>query len=170
MDNGALIFDQGSLQSFIRFAQHKLKFSAYLLWKLPSAWLAGVRLRSLSTEECITSVPYRWLSQNPFNSTYFACLAMAGELSTGLPAIMFISSTKKRISMLVTSMEANYYKKATGPTLFTCSELPQLRAALERALNNNTPETIVLHTEGRDKEGTLIASFAITWSFKSKSA
>lgn len=170
MQEGAQTFNPATVQSFIRFARHRLKFSAYLFWKLPSAWLAGVRLRSLSPDKCETSVPYKWLSQNPFKSTYFACLAMAGELSTGLPAMMFVRSTSKRISMLVTNMEASYYKKATGITLFTCTELPLLRAAIERALNNNAPETIILHSEGRDQDGTLIASFAITWSFKSKSA
>ena len=170
MHDGVQTFNPDALQSFIRFALNPLKFSAYLFTKLPSAWLAGVRLKSISTTACTTSVPFRWLSQNPFRSTYFACLAMAGEMSTGLPAIMFVNSTSKRVSMLVTRMEANYYKKATGITFFTCTELQSLSAAIERAVNNNTAETIVINTEGRDKDGNLIASFAITWSFKSKSA
>ncbi|NLR62089.1 DUF4442 domain-containing protein [Chitinophaga polysaccharea] len=157
------------MQSFQKFARHPFKFSAYLFWKLPAAWLSGVRLQSLETDSCVTSIPYRWLSQNPFRSTYFACLAMAAELSTGLPALMYASGAPRRISMLVTRMESTFVKKATGLTSFTCAELPLLRAAMERALNNDTAETVTLHSEGRDKDGILIASFAITWSFKSKS-
>ncbi|HWV64850.1 DUF4442 domain-containing protein [Chitinophaga sp.] len=169
MDNGITTFNTDAVQSFQKFAQHPFKFSAYLFWKLPAAWLSGVRLKSLETNTCVTTVPFRWLSQNPFRSTYFACLAMAAELSTGLPAIMYVRSAPRRVSMLVTGMESSFVKKATGITLFTCAELPLLRAAIERALNNNSAETVTLHSEGRDKDGILIASFAITWSFKCKS-
>lgn len=169
MNTGITTFNMDAVQSFQKFARHPFKFSAYLLWKLPAAWLSGVRLQSLETDTCVTSVPYRWLSQNPFRSTYFACLAMAAELSTGLPALMYASGAPRRVSMLVTGMESTFVKKATGLTLFTCAELPLLRAALEKALNNDTAETVTLHSEGRDKDGILIASFAITWSFKSKS-
>ncbi|MFY0253559.1 DUF4442 domain-containing protein [Chitinophaga sp. 30R24] len=169
MDNSMTTFNTDAVQSFLKFVRHPFKFSAFLLWKLPAAWLSGVRLRFIDTETCITSVPFRWLSQNPFRSTYFACLAMAGELSTGLPAMMYVRSAPKRISMLVTGMESVFIKKATGLTIFTCTELPLLRSAIENTLNNDTPQTVTLHTEGRDKDGILIATFAITWSFKSKS-
>lgn len=169
MDNGITTFNTDAVQSFQKFAQHPFKFSAYLLWKLPAAWLSGVRLRSLEADTCVTSVPFRWLSQNPFKSTYFACLAMAAELSTGLPAIMYARGAPRRVSMLVTGMQSTFVKKATGLTLFTCSELPLLRATIEKVLNNDTAETVTLHSDGRDKDGILIASFAITWSFKSKS-
>jgi hypothetical protein len=169
MDKGLTSFDTDAVQSFQKFARQPFKFSAYLFWKVPAAWLSGVRLYSLETDTCTTSVPYRWLSQNPFRSTYFACLAMAAELSTGLPAMMYVRSAPKRVSMLVTGIQSTFVKKATGLTLFTCPELPLLRAAIERTLSNNTAETVTLHSEGRDKDGILIASFAITWSFKSKS-
>lgn len=169
MDNGITTFNTDAVQSFQKFAQHPFKFSAYLLWKLPAAWLSGVRLRSLEADTCVTSVPFRWLSQNPFKSTYFACLAMAAELSTGLPAIMYARGAPRRVSMLVTGMQSTFVKKATGLTLFTCSELPLLRATIEKVLNNDAAETVTLHSDGRDKDGILIASFAITWSFKSKS-
>lgn len=169
MNNSVTIFNTDAVQSFQKFARHPFKFSAYLFWKIPAAWLAGVRILSLDADTCTTSVPFRWLSQNPFHSTYFACLSMAAEMSTGLPAMMYVRSAPKRVSMLVVNMESVFVKKATGITFFTCSELPLLRSAIERALSNGTPETVVLHSEGRDKDGILIASFAITWSFKSKS-
>ncbi|CAL1520514.1 DUF4442 domain-containing protein [Chitinophaga sp. MM2321] len=169
MEKGLITLNTDVVQSFMKFAQHPFKFSAYLCWKLPSAWLSGVRLQSLQADRCITSVPYSWLSQNPFQSTYFACLAMAAEMSTGLPAIMYVRSAPKRVSMLVTDMKATFVKKATGLTLFTCAELPALKAAIERALNEHEAVTITVNSEGHDKQGTLIASFAITWSFKGKS-
>ena len=158
----------GKANEFIQLANSS-RFQFFLLRKLPSAYFSGVRLRTLTEDTCEVTVPFKWFSQNPFHSTYFACLAMAAELSTGLPAMMYVRSAPRRVSMLVTGMESTFVKKATGVTTFTCSELPLLRAAIERALNDNSAETVTLRSEGRDKDGILIASFAITWSFKCKS-
>jgi hypothetical protein len=135
---------------------------------LPAAWLAGVRVQAIGENACTTTVPFRWLSQNPFRSTYFACLAMAAEMSTGLPAMMYVQSAPKRISMLVTGLESTFVKKATGITYFTCHDVPALKAAISQAMNQEEAVTVTLRSEGRDKQGTLIASFAVTWSFKGK--
>jgi hypothetical protein len=157
------------LNKFIRFVQHRYKFPLYLLWKLPSAWLSGVRVVNLYPEGCTTTVPYKWLSQNPFRSTYFACLAMAAEMSTGLLAMMYVDSSAKRISMLVTNIEATYVKKAVGKTWFICKEGEAIHAAIAKALTQEEAVAVTVNSEGKSKDGTLIASFRITWSFKCKS-
>lgn len=154
--------------SFIRFAEHPLKFPLYLLWKLPSAWLAGVRVKQLSADSCITVVPFRWLSQNPFRSTYFACLGMAAEMSTGLPAIMYTQASATRVSMLVTGMEAQFVKKAVGKTYFTCDEGAAIKAAVEQAVATGEGVTLTVNSTGKSQDGTVIATFAISWSFKAK--
>lgn len=59
------------------------KLRLWMMAKLPLAWLAGLRMEELTADRCRISVPYRWLSQNPFRSTYFAALSMAAEMSTG---------------------------------------------------------------------------------------
>ncbi|MVT12355.1 DUF4442 domain-containing protein [Chitinophaga tropicalis] len=154
---------------FMRLAVHPLKFSLYLLWKLPSAWLAGVRLKQLTAEHCITVVPYRWLSQNPFRSTYFACLAMAAEMSTGIPAIMYTrEALPRKVSMLVTGMKADFVKKATGKTWFTCNGGTMIREAVAKTIATGEPVTITVESIGKSPDGTVIASFEITWSFKAK--
>lgn len=156
-------------QAFMRFAGHPLKFSMYLLWKLPIAWLAGVRLKELTPASCVIVVPFKWLSQNPFRSTYFACLGMAAEMSTGLPAMMYVRGAfPKKVSMLVTGMEASFVKKATGKTWFTCEEATIIRDAIARTAATGEPETVTVNSIGRSHDGTVIASFAITWSFKGK--
>lgn len=159
---------QPAVRSFIRFAGDPFKFSLYLLWKLPIAWLSGVRLRQLEEEQCTTVVPFKWLSQNPFRSTYFACLAMAAEMSTGLLAMMYVRAAPKRVSMLVTGMNASFVKKATGKTLFTCHDGAAIQAAIARTAATGEPETVTVNSTGTSPDGTVIASFAITWSFKGK--
>lgn len=155
------------MTKFQRLASHRLKFSLYLLYKLPAAWLAGVKVQQLTPEICITSVPFRWLSQNPFRSTYFACLAMAAEMSSGLPAMWFTGeAAPARVSMLVTGMQAAFHKKATGTTYFTCDEVAGMQAAIQEAATTGEPVTITVNTTGRSADGIVIATFAFTWSFK----
>jgi hypothetical protein len=155
--------------AFIRFVQHPVKFPLYLLWKLPSAWLAGVRVKQLNEHDCITVVPFKWLSQNPFRSTYFACLGMAAEMSTGLPAIMYTqAAAPAKVSMLVTGMQATFLKKATGKTYFSCTEGDAIAAAVQQAVATGEGVTVTVNSTGKSQDGTVIATFAITWSFKAK--
>jgi hypothetical protein len=49
-----------------------LKLNIFLFFKLPSAFWSGVRVKSISKEQCIVTVKHRWFNQNPFKSMYFA--------------------------------------------------------------------------------------------------
>ena len=75
---------------FIRLMTHRMKFRLYLFARIPSAYFSGIRIREMDETRCEVSVPYRWFSQNPFRSTYFACLSMAAEMSTGALAMAHI--------------------------------------------------------------------------------
>ena len=99
---------------FIKLLKHPFKFKFFLFTKLPSAYIAGVRVREASEKKCVASVPYKWLSQNPFRSTYFACLSMAAELSTGALAMAHLYKIDPPVSMLVVKVDSEYLKKATG--------------------------------------------------------
>ncbi len=96
-------------QSFQKLASSRFRFGAFMLLKLPSAFICGVRVRRINEQEAVVSVPYKWLSQNPFKSTYFACQAMAAEMSTGLLAMGHLYERKPPVSMLVTGFKAEYF-------------------------------------------------------------
>jgi hypothetical protein len=152
--------------AFIDKVKRPLQFSLFLLWKLPIAWLAGVRVTNIQPGSCTTVIPYRWLSQNPFRSTYFACLGMAAEMSTGLLAMLHVNDSPHRISMLVTGLQASFNKKAKDKTWFTCREGAAIQAAIAKTVSTGEPVTITVQSTGESRDGTLIATFAVTWSFK----
>src|SRR5215813_13773421 len=102
------------IQSFINLVKHPVKFRLYLLSKLPSAFFAGVRPKEIDEKKCTVTVPYKWFSQNPFRSTYFACLSMAAEMSTGSLSMMHVYKRKPPVSMLVLKVESEYFKKAVN--------------------------------------------------------
>src|SRR5258708_35913903 len=116
-----------STAKFIRLMRNPLKFRLYLFARLPSAYFSGLKIREIDEWHCVTSVPYKWFSQNPFRSTYFACLSMAAEMSTGALAMAHVYRHAPPISMLVIKLEATYFKKATGLTRFTCMDGASIR-------------------------------------------
>src|SRR5678810_908341 len=92
---------ESTFQLFSKQMTSPLKFRMFLLSKLPSAYFSGVRVKSLDENKCEVTVPFKWFSQNPFRSTYFACLSMAAEMSTGALALGHLYKRKPTVSMPV---------------------------------------------------------------------
>lgn len=153
---------------FIQQMKHPLKSRMFLLLKLPSAFFSGVRIKSLAAEKCEVTVPYKWFSQNPFRSTYFACLAMAAEMSTGVLGLMQVIERKPSVSMLVVNLEANYFKKAVDLTTFTCEDGSALEMLVDEAIATGEAKSFKAKSVGKNKAGEIVAEFYITWSFKVK--
>lgn len=143
-------------------------FRLFLFRKLPAAWLAGIRLEELTDEKCVVSVPYKWLTQNPFRSIYFACLQMAGEMSTGLLAYAHVYESLPRISMLVINMKSEFFKKADERIYFTCMDGKKIQETVISAKQSGDAHAIEVITTGRTKSGIEVARFVINWSFKRK--
>jgi Domain of unknown function (DUF4442) len=145
------------------------KFRIFLLTRMPVALLTGLYVRHLDASQCVVSVPFKRLTQNPFRSIYFASQAMAAEMSTGILAMAAIQGYHPSISMLVTNIAGEFHKKATERIYFTCIDGEKLSEQVRQALETGTSISIQAQSEGRLKDGTLISTFQINWSFKQKS-
>lgn len=154
--------------SFIRLINHPLKFRMFLLFRLPSAFFCGVRVRAMDEKHCLVTVPYKWLSQNPFRSTYFACLSMAAEMSTGVLAMAHVYKSSPPVSMLVVKVESEYFKKAVGKTTFTCEDGDALRQTIEESISTGEAKVFKARSIGKNEATEIVAEFYITWSFKTK--
>src|SRR4051812_31930813 len=131
-------------KNFLSLLRHPVKFRMFLFWKLPAAFFSGVRTVGADETKCIVSVPFKWLTQNPFRSTYFASLAMAAEMSTGALAMMHVYKRNPPVSMLITDMKANYFKKAVGKTFFTCEQGNEIEAVVEDTIASNESKNITV--------------------------
>ena len=60
------------------------KINRWMLFKLPAAWLTGVRLSLINDSRCEVKVKFKWINQNPYRSMFWAVQGMAAELSTCL--------------------------------------------------------------------------------------
>ena len=141
----------------------------FYLGKLPLAFVAGLRLRELDTAHAVVTVPYGWRTTNPFRSTYFAALSMAAELSTGALAKLATDLAPRPVAMLIVGLAAGFEKKAAATTTFTCAEGDKIAAAVARTVETGEPVTAEVETIGRSPDGTVVARFTFTWSFKARS-
>lgn len=156
------------IATFLKWVNKPLLMNVFLWRKLPAAYWAGVRLVSVNEQKAVTKIPYKRMSQNPFGSIYFACLGMAAELSTGILALAAIQGAKPSISMLVSKVESSFTKKASEITYFTCEEGDKVFAAVEKAKKGGEAVSVTLESIGRLGDGTEVARFHITWSFKAR--
>ena len=159
---------QAQTEAFLRLAGDPVRFPLFMLAKLPSAFLSGVRITDISESACTVKVPYRWFTQNPFRSTYFACLAMAAELSTGALFMAHTYKSQPSVSILVTGMEATFFKKAAGTSFFVCTEGSKIREAIALTGQSGQAGTFRATSTGRNRDGDIIAEFHFVWSFKSR--
>jgi Domain of unknown function (DUF4442) len=160
--------ENNGFQLFLKKINNPFWVKAFLFTKLPSAFFSGVRLTSIDEKSCSVKVKYKWFSQNPFKSTYFACLAMAAEMSSGLFALGYSYKKTPNISMLVKSIEGTFLKKAIGKTTFTCHDGSKIAAAIQQAINSGEGVAVSTLASGINEAGEEVANFTITWSFKAK--
>jgi len=159
--------DTPAAVAFRRRVLNPLKLRLFLLRRLPLAALAGLRLNALSPTAATVTVRYGYFTQNPFKSIYFACLAMAAELASGIQALMWIQGGGP-VSMLVVGLTADFHKKAVGTVAFECADGAAIAAAVAESRATGQGRTVVATSTGCDERGDVVAVFRVTWSFRAK--
>lgn len=144
------------------------KINLFLAFRLPAAFLCGVRVKEIDALRAITTVRHRWINQNPFKSMFWAVQGMAAELSTGALVMAYIKETNRPISMLVANNKATFTKKATGKIHFSCTDGRAIRSAIDRALQSGEGQTCWMRSEGKDSKGDVVSVFEFEWTVKPK--
>ena len=155
-------------EKFRQSVRRNLKFKLFILKQLPSAFFSGIKLVEITEEKAVVTIPFKYLTKNPFRSMYFASQAMAAELSTGIMALSQIYGKKPRVSMLVFDMKANFTKKATTKISFECKDGIKIKNAVEESIKTGEGVTIETKSTGKDKVGDVVSEFYFTWTFKVK--
>ncbi len=140
----------------------------FLFFKLPSAYISGVRVKQIEANKCVVTVKHRWINQNPFNSMYFAVQAMAAELSTGALVMNHVQNSGKKISMLVANNKSNFTKKATGRITFECLDGDLAGKSIQDAIASGEGKTFWMKSIGTNENGEQVSEMDFEWSVKSK--
>jgi hypothetical protein len=144
------------------------KLNRFIFFKLPSAFICGIRVKQFSENRCMVTVKHRWINQNPFNSMYFAVQAMAAEMTTGALVIGKIQKSGKKISMLVANNKSNFSKKATGRITFVCNDGHLIEEAIQKTIANGEGQTFWMKSIGTNEEGIQVSEMDFEWSIRVK--
>ncbi len=145
-----------------------IKVNLFNLVKLPLAYLGGVRVRAITNTEVVVTIRHRWMNQNPFNSMFWAAQGMAAEMTTGVLVMKAIADSKRNFSMLVTSQEAKFFKKATGCITFSCKGGNEIKEAIKESIKTGEGQVVVLTSEGKNDDGIVVSRFQFHWSLRVK--
>ena len=140
-----------------------------MLFKLPLAFLSGLRVKVLNETSCLVSITHKWINQNPFKSMFWAAQGMAAEMTTGVLVMNAIKASNKKVSMLVTHQEGDFLKKATGKITFTCNDGDLIEKALKKSIETKEGQVITLTSKGENEDGVVVSNFKFEWSLKVKS-
>ena len=138
------------------------------MWSAVSECSSPARLILTDPDQAASvTIRFGYLTKNPFRSVYFACLAMAAELSTGIQG-MVLTLDGSPVAMLVVGLEGEFTKKAVGLITFRCEDGAALAQAVAETRTTGEPRVVPCISTGRDEAGDIVAVFKITWSFKAK--
>lgn len=140
-----------------------------MLYKLPLAFLAGVRMVSFRRDSATVSMTYKWINTNPFKSMYFAAMNMGAELACGLLFYAYIQEYNPKISMLLEEFKGNYNRKVTGKVLYICQQGEEIENAVKIASESHEAQKATIKVYATDEIGTILATFHLKWSLKNLS-
>jgi len=163
------MIDQISVEKVRKYSVKSFYFRMYLLFNLPMGFLCGMRIRKLNEETCEVTVPYKWLNKNPFKSTFWAVLGMAAEMNGAAVILQYTYGHKPSISTLPVKCEAEFLKKATDTTTFTCNDSKMVKEKVEEAIRTGEGVTFNTTSNGLNKNGEIVCKFNFTWSIKRRS-
>lgn len=143
------------------------QINKWMLFKLPAAWLTGVRILSISDAKCEVKVRFKWINQNPYRSMFWAVQGMAAELTTGMLLTKSIQESNTNISMLLVGNKSNFYKKAVGKIKFICDQGETAKELIDLTKKNITHKAW-LKAKGFDETGDMVSEFDFEWSCKKR--
>ena len=143
------------------------QINKWMLYKLPAAWLTGVRISSISDTKCEVKVRFKWINQNPYRSMFWAVQGMAAELTTGMLLTKSIQESNTNISMLLVGNKSNFYKKAVGKIKFICDQGETAKELINLTKKNITHKAW-LKAKGFDETGDIVSEFDFEWSCKKR--
>lgn len=144
------------------------KIKWFTLFKLPSVYFLGVRVKTITPTSCTVTVKHRWLTQNPFRSMFWAVQGMAAELSTGALVMQYIQESGTKVSMLVANNKATFTKKAIGKITFSCEDGIAIGETIKKAIQTQEGQTLWMTAIGLNEMGEQVSEFQFEWTVKAK--
>jgi len=159
-------FDSKSIQFIKKTFCSPWRFRLLLMKILPMGFLSKMKVTHLDETSCSVSVPYSWRNKNPFQSTFWAVLGMAAEMSSGALLTLYTFKQKPEVAMIIVGCRAKFVKKAKDITTFICPDGVKIRSAIEATRVSGEAVQVECNMNGTNRAGETVAQFSFTWSVK----
>ena len=90
--------------------------------KIPLLYFVRPSVIELTDTRVVVRVPLRRRTRNHLRSMYFGALTIGADCAAGLIAMKLIHNSRKNISLIFKSMEAEFLKRAEGDVYFICDQ------------------------------------------------
>jgi len=136
--------------------------------KVPLLFLCGTKVIQIDSQICQIEIPFRRIVKNHLGSLYFGALAIGADACVGLLATHKIMEQKQNISLVFKSFQAEFLKRAEGPTQFVCSQGQEMDKMIQETLL--TGQRVHQKFQARAIcQDELVAEFVLELSLKQKS-
>ena len=141
-------------------------------FKIPLLFFVKPSVIEISNSRTVVSIPLRRKTRNHLNSMYFGALAIGADCAAGLIAMKLIRRSAQDISLIIKSMDAEFFKRAEGDVHFTCDQGHEISKLIAAAIESTERVEFPVNVTARvpDKFGEEpVARFTLVLSLKKKS-
>lgn len=156
-----------------RFYLFKMTFliRMYSFAYIPLLWWVRPSMIEISAQKVVLKIPLFRRTQNHLKVMYFGALAMGAEACIAAAAIKAIYDSGQKVDFIFKDFKADFLKRAEGDVCFTCEQIPEVVALVQKALQNNerVSQTFSSYATTPSKSGAEpIAKFEVTLSLKKR--
>lgn len=146
-----------------------LQMQVFALWKIPLVWFVRPKITEFTSKRCVVELPFTRRNKNHLGSIYFGALCIGGELAVGLPMALMIQERRSKAQLVFKDFQADFLKRADGPTQFIFDGVEALKSQLDRAIATKERFTETYDVEAFVKtKPECVARFKVTISVKDR--
>lgn len=144
-----------------------LALKAFGFAKVPLLFATGARVTEITGTTCKIRIPFLKIVKNHLGSVYFGALAIGADACIGFLAFHKIRKREEKISLIFKSFEAQFLKRAVGPTDFICDAGEEIDQLISQTIESG--ERVHKKIKARaEVKGEIVAEFTLELSLKLK--
>ena len=140
------------------------KLRIWMMKRLPMGLISGMVIESLNENGCKVMLKDRFWIRNPFGSVFWAVMAMAAEMSTGVLVYAYVSGTNTKYILI--GVQGDFLKKLRGKSYYFCPSGQDVLRNLKSLENPGDTCTVLLPVTAYDQAGHIVAEFKFSWQLR----
>jgi hypothetical protein len=113
--------------------------------KVPMIAYVRPIVEHLDDDRCVVRIPLSRRSRNHVRSMYVGAFAVGGDIAGGLLALRAAQRRDVVVVPIFRDFYADFFLRAEGDVLFTCTDGPAIKAGVEQAITSGQRVNLPVH-------------------------